>query len=89
MSLEIVTAIGREVLLLTLILVGPVVVVSLLLGLLVSIGQTVTGIQEQTLSFAPRIVAATATMIAMLPWYLNHLTDFTERMFQMITRISQ
>ncbi len=88
MSFEQVASIGQEVLVLSLMLVAPVVIVSLFFGLLISILQTVTGIQEQTLSFAPRIVAAAGIIIAMLPWYLAQIQSFTQRMFQMATEVS-
>jgi flagellar biosynthetic protein FliQ len=89
MDFALVTHIGRDLLLQSLLLVAPVVLVSLFFGLLISVLQTITGIQEQTLSFAPRIVAAAATIIALLPWYLNRLQAFTIGMFQMISQASQ
>ena len=77
--------IGRELLLMSLLLVAPVVIVSLAVGLLISIAQTVTSIQEQTLSFAPKIIAVVGVIILALPWYLNTLKAFTINMFQFIT----
>ena len=56
-------AIGQELMLAALILVSPVVAVSLVVGLFISIGQTITSIQEQTLSFAPRIVAVVLLIV--------------------------
>lgn len=77
--------IGRELLLMSLLLVAPVVIVSLAVGLVISIAQTVTSIQEQTLSFAPKIIAVVGVIILALPWYLNTLKAFTINMFQFIT----
>lgn len=71
------TQIGRELMITSLLLVTPVVVVSLVVGLLISIGQTITSIQEQTLTFAPRIVAVVGIVIWMTPWYLQVLQKFT------------
>jgi flagellar biosynthetic protein FliQ len=59
-------------------LVTPVVLVSFAVGLVVSIGQTVTSIQEQTLSFAPRIVAVVILLIFTMNWYLETLKNYTE-----------
>lgn len=73
-----VVGIGREFLLISLLLVTPVVLVSLAVGLIVSIGQTVTSIQEQTLAFAPRIVAVVILLIFTMNWYLETLKNYTE-----------
>ena len=70
--------IGSKFLKISLLLIAPVVLVSLVVGLLISIAQTVTSIQEQTLSFAPRIVAVVFVMIWMMPWYLQTLRDYTQ-----------
>ena len=80
MELMDVVAIGREFFSMALLLSAPVVVVSLLVGLLISIGQTVTSIQEQTLSFAPRIVAVAVVLIWMANWYLTTLQSYTTDM---------
>ena len=73
-----VVSIGREFLAMALLLVAPVVIVSLVVGLVISIAQTVTSIQEQTLSFAPRIVAVVVIMIWMMSWYLETLQNYTQ-----------
>lgn len=79
--------IGRQLLWMSLLLVAPVVVVSLAVGLIISVAQTVTSIQEQTLAFAPKIVAVVALLMLMLPWYLSTLKAFTLTMFQYLTQI--
>jgi flagellar biosynthetic protein FliQ len=79
--------IGRQLLWMSLLLVAPVVAVSLAVGLLISVAQTVTSIQEQTLAFAPKIVAVVALIMLMLPWYLETLKSFTLTMFQYLTHI--
>jgi flagellar biosynthetic protein FliQ len=72
--------IGRSLLSTSLLLVAPIVIVSLVVGLLISIGQTVTSIQEQTLTFAPRIVAVVGIIVLLTPWYLATLKNFTIEM---------
>jgi flagellar biosynthetic protein FliQ len=85
MDLPNVIQIGRELLYTAMLLAAPTVVVSLLVGILISVFQTVTSIQEQTLSFAPRIVAVGAVIAFSLPWTLRILMEFTHRMFWLIT----
>lgn len=79
-----VTQIGRDLLLTALLLSLPAVGISLIVGLVISILQTITSVQEQTLSFAPRIMAVGAVLVLSLPWTLRVATGFTLRMVQMI-----
>ncbi len=79
--------IGRELLTAALLLSAPVVIVSLIVGLFISIAQTVTSIQEQTLTFAPRIVAVVGIVILLTPWYLATLRTFTMRIFERMTDV--
>lgn len=81
-----VVEIGRELLYLAILLSAPIVGVSLLVGLVVSIFQTLTSIQEQTLTFAPRIIAVVLTIAIALPWILRLLVEFTT---SMISRVSE
>jgi len=59
---------------------GPVLGVSLLVGLLVSIFQAMTQIQEQTLSFIPKVVAVVAVLMILGPWMLSVLTAYTSNL---------
>ncbi len=77
MEIEDMVLIGREFFAMSLLLTAPVVVVSLVVGLLISIGQTVTSIQEQTLSFAPRIICVVFVLIFLANWYLVTLQNYT------------
>ena len=77
----------QELLWVALLLVGPSIAVSLIVGLSISIFQTVTSIQEQTLGFAPRILAVGITLCLSMSWSLNTLIDFTNRVFMRITEI--
>ncbi|QEF97628.1 Flagellar biosynthetic protein FliQ [Stieleria maiorica] len=77
MDIEDVVLIGREFFMMALLLTAPVVAVSLVVGLLISIGQTVTSIQEQTLSFAPRIICVVFVLIFLSNWYLTTLQNYT------------
>ena len=81
MELPDAVALSREFFALALLLTTPVVLVSLFVGLIISIGQTITSIQEQTLSFAPRIVAVVILLIWMANWYLVTLQTYTVDLF--------
>jgi len=76
--------IGRDLLLTCLLLSLPAVAISLIVGLCISILQTITSVQEQTLSFAPRIIAVGAVLILTLPWMIRVASGFTVRMMQMV-----
>ena len=69
----------------TIILVcAPMLLVSLIVGLIISIFQATTQINEQTLSFAPKIIAIVVTLIAFGPWMINKLMDFTYKLYDFI-----
>ena len=76
MEFEDVVAMGHQFFWMALLLSAPVVVVSLVVGLAISIGQTVTSIQEQTLAFAPRIVAVAFVLMGLANWYLTTLQNY-------------
>jgi flagellar biosynthetic protein FliQ len=76
--------IARDAMATMLIVSMPILLVGLAVGLLVSIFQTLTHIQEMTLTFIPKIVAVFGTALLLLPWMLRHLTEFTERMMDKI-----
>lgn len=80
MDTSSVSAIARDLLLTALLLSVPAVGVSLIVGLVISVLQTLTSIQEQTLSFAPRILAVGVTLTVCLPWIIRVTTSFTYRM---------
>lgn len=80
MDIMLTASILRDLLLTTLVLVLPSVAASLLIGSVISVLQTVTSIQEQTLSFAPRIIGVAVVMMLTLPWSLRMAMGFTSRM---------
>jgi flagellar biosynthetic protein FliQ len=59
----------------------PVLLVSLCIGLLVSIFQTVTSIQEQTLTFVPKIIGIFVALIILGPWMMNSLVEFMTQLW--------
>lgn len=81
MSPEAVMNIGRTAMEVTLTVGAPLLIVALIVGLIVSIFQTVTQINEATLTFIPKLVAVLATMILTGPWMLSILVDYMSKSF--------
>ena len=71
----------RETLTLMLMLSMPILAAALIIGLIVSLLQAVTQVQEQTLSFVPKIVGMGLAAIFVLPWIITQIMDFATRMF--------
>ena len=80
MTQELVVGLARQAIELTLILSLPILGVGLIVGLVVSIFQAVTQIQEMTLSFVPKIIATFLVTLFSLPWLMNKLLDFTRHL---------
>jgi len=70
------------------IVAGPILVIALIVGLIISILQATTQIQEQTLSFVPKIVAVLVSLIIFGNFMLNKLTYFAGELFKLIPAIS-
>ena len=81
MGIEEVTAVSSEALYLVIKVAAPVLLVSLVVGLIIIIFQTVTSIQEQTLTFVPKIIAVFFTLIVLGHWILNEMTQFMIRLW--------
>ena len=76
MTVDEVTAIASSALYLVIKVAAPVLLVSLVVGLIISIFQTVTSIQEQTLTFVPKIIAVFLSLILLGNWMLQELSGF-------------
>ena len=76
MSVDEVTMIASSALFLVIKVAAPILLVSLCVGLLVSIFQTVTSIQEQTLTFVPKVISIFLALIILGSWMLNELSGF-------------
>ena len=87
MSMGTAMQIVRNGILETLIIAGPILLVGMAVGLLVAILQATTSIQEQTLTFVPKIAAILLSLIFFGPFLLNSLVDYTRRIFEMIATI--
>ncbi|MEC8733420.1 MAG: flagellar biosynthesis protein FliQ [Planctomycetota bacterium] len=74
-------ALVREALMLTLLISAPILGIGLLVGLVISLLQAVTQVQEQTLAFVPKIVAMILIAVVLMGWMGTQMSAFAERMF--------
>jgi flagellar biosynthetic protein FliQ len=84
MTPQMVVAIGREALMVTLMISGPMLLFGLIIGLVISIFQAITQIHEMTLTFVPKILAVALALLIFLPWMINKAADFARHMFDMV-----
>ncbi len=81
MSPDLIVGIAGETIKVTLLIAAPMLLVGLVIGLMVSIFQAVTQIQEMTLVFVPKILAVLLALILVLPWMMNILIAYTQNLF--------
>jgi len=84
MGQDLIVQIFREVLKVTLMVMAPVLIASIVVGLLVSIFQAATQIHEMTLVFVPKILVIATCLMVLFPWMLNVLTTYTINLFSNI-----
>ncbi|MFD1850368.1 flagellar biosynthesis protein FliQ [Oceanobacillus bengalensis] len=82
MSSEYVLALAEEAIYTLIITTGPLLILAVAVGLLISIFQATTQIQEQTLAFVPKILAVLVGLVFLGPWMLSTLVEFTANLFQ-------
>ena len=81
MTTDTVVGLMVETIKITLLISAPMLIVGLIVGVVISLLQAVTQIQEMTLVFVPKIVAVLITLVAALPWMISLLTTFTQNIF--------
>jgi flagellar biosynthesis protein FliQ len=74
--------VGRDAVIVTLKVGAPLMLIALLIGLIISLFQALTQIQEVTLTFVPKIIVVFVSMLLLAPFMLHTLVDFTERIMQ-------
>ncbi len=84
MTPEAVLTVGRQALEVTALLAGPLLLSSLVVGLIVAMFQAATQINEMTLTFIPKLITIAVVLMLAGPWLLRTLTGFTIRLFQSI-----
>ncbi|MEK7680101.1 MAG: flagellar biosynthesis protein FliQ [Deltaproteobacteria bacterium] len=81
MTPEMVTAIGRETVEVILLVSAPVLLAGMAVGLVISVFQAVTQIQEMTLSFVPKLIVVFAVLIGLSPWLMEVMITYTSGIF--------
>lgn len=89
MSEQMVIGIIKDAMYTSLEISAPFLAVAVILGLIISIFQATTQIQEQTLTFVPKLIAIAAVGLLLGSWVLHSMMAFTERIFQLISNIVQ
>jgi flagellar biosynthesis protein FliQ len=82
-----VTVMLREALMTIMVVSAPILGAGMLVGLIIAIFQTTTSIQEQTLTFVPKIIAIFATIILLSSWIIRTLVNYTKNVFLMIEKM--
>lgn len=86
MSPELVLELSRQAVKVTLLVSLPILGIGLVVGILVSLFQAATQIQEMTLTFVPKIVSIFVGLLLLLPWIMNQLMGFTMELLGNLTR---
>lgn len=86
MNSEMIIRIAEQGIYTVLMVSGPLILLALVVGLIISIFQATTQIQEQTLAFVPKIVAVLVGLIIFGPWMLSHMLSYANEIFSNLTR---
>ncbi|WP_141433429.1 flagellar biosynthesis protein FliQ [Bacillus sp. 03113] len=86
MTSEAVISIAERGIMTVLIVCGPLLLIALVVGLIISIFQAATQIQEQTLAFVPKIIAVLLGIIFFGPWMLSKMLSYANEIFSNLTR---
>jgi flagellar biosynthesis protein FliQ len=88
MTPEMVMTLAHEAMYVALLMAAPLLLVSLVVGLVVSLFQAATQINETTLSFIPKLIAIAVTLVIAGPWMLTTMLDYMHRMFTSIPQLA-
>jgi flagellar biosynthetic protein FliQ len=89
MTLDDVTDIGQRAMIVTLLAASPMLLSGMVVGLIISVFQSVTQIQEITLTFVPKIVVVLVTFIIFLPWMTDVLLSYVQELFLSIDQLAR
>lgn len=87
MTPETVMTVGRQTLEIVALLAGPLLISTLVVGLVIAMFQAATQINEMTLTFIPKLITVAAVLMIAGPWLLQNLMSFTVRLFQSIPQL--
>lgn len=89
MNEQMILETGADAIFVAMKIASPILIASMLMGLIVSILQAATQVNEQTLSFIPKILAMTLALVISGPWVLQTIVFFTKEIFKSIPRLTQ
>ena len=81
--------VGRNAMMMTIMLAAPMMVAALIVGLIISVFQALTQINEQTLTFVPKILAVFAALLLTGPWLMQSLVGYAANMFTMLPQMTR
>ncbi len=87
MQSEVAVDLCREALMTCMIVGGPMLIVGMVVGLLISLLQALTQIQDQTVSFVPKIIAMAVAIVFCLPWMLQQIVEYSEDLIRNIPNV--
>lgn len=85
MSVDLIMEVMSDALYTSFKLAAPVLVISVLVGLVIAIFQAATQVHEQTLTFVPKLIAIGMSLLFLGPWMIELMSDFTLRLFEVIS----
>jgi flagellar biosynthesis protein FliQ len=89
MNQDMILKLAKDTLEITLMISGPMLIVSLVVGIIISIAQVVTSIQDMTLSFVPRVIAVFVAFLLTFPWMMSILLAFTAQLYGHLERFAR
>ncbi len=84
-SVQDIIEIAHQMLWITFLLSMPVLLTAMIVGLMISLVQTVTGVQEMTITFVPKLMAVLATLAIALPWMNSMLLEYTRNLWSLMS----
>ena len=87
MQHDLAIELGQQALITTLTLIAPILIVAILLGLLIGVLQAMTQVQDQTISYIPKLICILLALCYSLPWMFEQLSSFTGNVFQSVPTI--
>jgi flagellar biosynthetic protein FliQ len=81
MTTEFIVGFGREAIEVALLLAGPMLAVGLVVGVLVSLLQALTQVQEMTLTFVPKLLSISLVIVVLMPWMAQLMIDYTTNLY--------
>jgi len=86
MTVDLVSALGRDAVTTVLMVAAPLLGAGLALGLIIGVFQAITSVQEQTLSFIPKVLGVLIVFLIALPWMIRVLMSYTANLFMNLSR---